>query len=90
MTTDDCTQDPEFAEPLGYTFTVAEDAATSTLVGTVSARDPDAGDVVRYTITAGNEAGRFAMGEGTGEITVAAALDHARNELHGHRRQRRH
>ena len=76
VTTGACSRDPEFTEPLGYSFTVAEDAATSTLVGTVSASDPDESDVVRYSITAGNEAGRFSIGEGTGEITVAGALDH--------------
>ena len=34
------------------------------------------GDVVTYAITLGNDDGAFAMGAGSGEITVAGALDH--------------
>ena len=76
VTTGECSQPPEFDEPLGYSFTVSEDAATSTLVGTVTASDPDEGDVVAYSITTGNEAGRFTIGKDTGEVTVAGALDY--------------
>ncbi len=59
-----------------YAFSVAEDAATSTTVGTVSATDPDTDDTVTYAITAGNADGEFAIGVGTGQITVASALDY--------------
>ena len=74
-TYDACTQPPEFATST-YTFAVPEDAPTDRLVGTVSAMDPDDGDVVTYEITAGNEGGAFVMGESSGAITVAGALDY--------------
>jgi VCBS repeat-containing protein len=57
-------------------FTVAEGAASGTSVGTVSAGDPDAGQTLTYAITAGNQAGAFAIDAATGEITVAGQLDH--------------
>jgi VCBS repeat-containing protein len=56
---------------------VAEHATGGTVVGTVSASDPDAGDQLTYSLT--NDAGgRFAVDPNTGVITVApgAALDH--------------
>ena len=69
-----CNQAPAFGSAT-YDFTVAEDAATGTAVGTVSATDPDSGDSVTYSITAGNGDGKFAIGS-SGSITVAAALDY--------------
>ena len=57
-----------------YAFSVAEDAATSTVVGTVSATDPD-GDTVTYSIASGNEAGKFNVDGFSGEILVWSALD---------------
>ena len=54
-------------------FEVPEDAGVDRLVGTVSATDPN-GDAVTYEITAGNEDGKFAIGQSSGEITVAATL----------------
>ena len=65
---------PVFATS-SYAFSVPENAATSTLVGTVSATDPDDGDAVSYSITAGNGDGKFAIDAGTGALTVAGALD---------------
>ena len=60
-----------------YRFTLAENADGSTTaiaVGSVSATDADAGDTVRYSITAGNTGNVFAIGSdgaitytGTGE-----------------------
>ncbi len=50
--------------------TVAENAATGTVVGTVSGADPDAGDTVTYSLT-DNAGGRFAINSSTGVITVA-------------------
>ncbi len=64
---------PVFATS-SYAFSVPENAATSTPVGTVSATDPDAGDTVSYSISAGNSAGLFAIGASDGAITVAGAL----------------
>ena len=59
------------------TFSVAEDAANFTIVGLVTASDPDAGDTLTYSITAGNDSGVFAINPSTGEIIVAdnSALD---------------
>ncbi len=59
-----------------YSFSVAENAATSAAVGTVSATDSDVGDTVSYSFTDGNGAGKFAVGSTTGAITVAGDLDH--------------
>ena len=58
-----------------YSLSVAEDASVGDAVGTVSAGDADAGDTLTYSITEGNGDGKFAIG-GTGDITVAAALDY--------------
>ena len=58
-----------------YEFSVAEDAAIETEVGVVSADDPQ-DDTVAYSITEGNDDGKFAIDGSTGAITVAAALDH--------------
>ena len=74
-TTGACNRDPEFATST-YAFSVPENAATSTVVGTVSATDPDEGDAVTYSITAGDEDGRLSIATSTGEITVETALDH--------------
>ena len=41
-----------------YSFSIAEDAAVSAAVGTVSATDAD-NDTLAYTITAGNGDGKF-------------------------------
>ena len=66
---------PEFGQD-AYTFKVGEDAAVDDAVGAVSATDPDEDDTVTYSITAGNTGNAFAIGGGTGAITVAGALDH--------------
>jgi hypothetical protein len=62
-------------------FAINENAANGTVVGTVAASDPDAGQTLTYQITAGNTAGStsgvLAINSNTGELTVAngAALD---------------
>ena len=59
------------------TFTLPEDSPNGTVVGTPVSGDPDAGQVLTYTITAGNVDDAFAMNPSTGELTVndANALD---------------
>jgi VCBS repeat-containing protein len=52
------------------TFTVDENSANGTSVGTVSASDPDMTDSLTYGITAGNTGDAFAINGSTGEITV--------------------
>lgn len=53
------------------TFSVPENSANGTVVGTYAATDPDSGQTLAYAITAGNADGAFAMNAGTGAITVA-------------------
>ena len=56
-------------------FSVDENGAGAQ-VGTVTATDADPGDVLSYTITAGNAGGEFAINGSTGEITTTTALDY--------------
>ena len=71
--TEACNVAPDFSADT-YTFAVDESVLTGILVGTVSATDPDE-DTLAYSITTGNEDGKFAIGEDTGAITLAAPLD---------------
>ena len=58
-------------------FNVDENSANGSVVGTVSASDPD-GDSLSYSITAGNTGGAFAINVENGALTVAnsAVLDY--------------
>ena len=67
---------PPLFPAAGWSFRVAEDAAPGTVVGTAAARDLDGGPLT-YALTAGNTGGAFALDAGSGQLTVAAALDHA-------------
>lgn len=53
-------------------FTIPETAPNSSIVGTIPATSPQ-GSPLNFTITAGNEAGVFALNSVTGTITVANA-----------------
>ena len=64
-----------------YNFSVAEDAATGTAVGTVSATDAD-DDGLTYSITAGNGDGKFAINGDSGAITLASELDYEEDTSH--------
>ena len=68
-------ESPTF-DTASYDFTIPEDTATGGSVGTISASDPDEGQSVAYSISAGNDAGKFSINAETGEISVASALDH--------------
>jgi VCBS repeat-containing protein len=59
------------------TFSVAENSANGTAVGTVTFSDPDAGQSHTFAITAGNASGTFVLNVSTGQLTVAnsAALN---------------
>ena len=63
--------------------TVYENAADGTVVGAVSATDPDAGDTLSYTLL-DDAGGRFAIDPATGEITVAdgSLLDYETADQH--------
>ncbi|MBE3117768.1 MAG: cadherin domain-containing protein, partial [Candidatus Atribacteria bacterium] len=56
---------------------VAENIPNGTVVGSVAASDPDAGQSLTYAITGGNTANAFAINATTGRVTVAnsAALN---------------
>ena len=70
----DCfNQDPAFGET-SYSFSVSESAVVRAAVGTVSATDAD-GRTVTYSITAGNDAGKFSV-DAEGGLVLAAALDY--------------
>ncbi len=67
---------PQF-QSAHYNFQVNESQGAGTVVGTVSATDPNTGDTLSYTIVTGNSEGKFTIAAGTGEITVAGPLDPA-------------
>ena len=60
------------------TFSVEENATGS--VATVVARDADTDDDLTFAITAGNDAGVFAIDASSGALSVVAALDHEVSE----------
>ncbi|MDE2901824.1 MAG: cadherin domain-containing protein, partial [Chloroflexota bacterium] len=64
-----------------YAFNVPENSAAATAVGTVTATTTGAG-AVSYAITAGNDAGAFALDASTGALTVAGSLDHEASASH--------
>ena len=72
VTTESCNVAPVF-DPTTYAFSVTEDAEVGDDVGTVTATDAD--DTLTYSITAGNDDGKFNIDGSTGEITVAGTLD---------------
>ena len=61
---------------VAQTFSVTENTAAGTTVGTVAATDEDAGDNLTFSITAGNVGNAFVINENTGVITVAGTIDH--------------
>jgi hypothetical protein len=52
-------------------FSILENAAFSTLVGIISASDPDIGQTLTFSIIGGNTNGAFAINPASGVITVA-------------------
>jgi hypothetical protein len=68
--------------PSGGPFSVVEGSANGTVVGTVSANDPNPGQSHTFAILSGNTGGAFAI-DSAGAITVAnsAALDFATNPV---------
>ena len=56
-----------------YAFSLAENAAVTTVVGTVAAT---AATAVTYAITAGNAGGAFTIDGASGALSVAGALDY--------------
>ena len=58
-----------------YAFSVAENSAGGTSVGSVSATDPNS-DALTYSITGGNTGSAFAIGGSTGTVTVKGSLNY--------------
>jgi hypothetical protein len=56
---------------MNQSFQVDENSINGTVVGTVVASDPDAGQTLEYSIVSGNTDGAFAINASTGELTVA-------------------
>ena len=75
MTVTDVDEPPTFGAA-NYAFSVAEDAAAGAAVGTVAATGTGDAGVSYIRITAGNDAGAFALDASTGAITVAGSLDY--------------
>ena len=73
---DDAQRAPPVFPAAGWTFHLAENAAVGTMVGTAAARDLDGGPLT-YALTAGNEAGAFALEPSSGLLTVTGPLHHA-------------
>ncbi|MFN2588456.1 MAG: cadherin domain-containing protein [Actinomycetota bacterium] len=72
ITIDDVNEPPDVNAD---TFTIAENSANGTSVGTATFTDPDAGQTHSFSITGGNTGGAFQIDSSTGAITVADAND---------------
>ncbi|MDB5385787.1 MAG: Cadherin domain protein, partial [Planctomycetaceae bacterium] len=82
ITVTDVNETPTIAS--GQVLSIAGNSANGTVVGTVSAADPDTtapNNTLTYSITSGNTSGAFAINASTGQLTVAnqAALNPATN-----------
>ncbi|XP_028397978.1 cadherin EGF LAG seven-pass G-type receptor 2-like [Dendronephthya gigantea] len=74
---------PKFNETL-YTFSVKENSARGTFVGTTNATDCDIGlnKKIKYSITSGNEDQAFQIVMSSGVIRVHGSLDYETNSLY--------
>lgn len=57
-------------------YSIAENTAPGTSIGSAHASDPDSGDTRTFSITGGSGAGLFAINSTTGQITVSGALNY--------------
>ena len=73
----------EYPVIANQSFSVNEFALKGTIVGTVVASDPDAGQTLTYTITAGNTSSAFSIISSSGKIKVnnKLALNYSINPL---------
>jgi hypothetical protein len=56
------------------TFTINQHAPNGTVVGEVTASDPDRGQILKYSITQGNTNSIFEIGQYTGLISIANSM----------------
>lgn len=76
------TNSSEFAPVLNDTsFSIAENSANNTAVGTLTATDGDGTNTFTYTITGGNSLGIFAINASSGAITVASNTNLDREQI---------
>eukprot|EP00062_Callorhinchus_milii_P022361 gi/632980091/ref/XP_007906836.1/ PREDICTED: LOW QUALITY PROTEIN: protocadherin-16 [Callorhinchus milii] len=67
---------PPHFQQTQYFFTVSEEVAIGTIIGTVSARNPPGlADAIHYSISGGDPGGYFAV-DGSGRLRTALLLDH--------------
>uniref|UniRef100_A0A1A8BZ33 Cadherin 8, type 2 n=1 Tax=Nothobranchius kadleci TaxID=1051664 RepID=A0A1A8BZ33_NOTKA len=83
ITVEDTDEPPVFSKPM-YLLEVKENAPINTVIGTVTARDPDAsGSLVRYFIDRHTDLERqFNINVDDGKITLAKALDRETDTWH--------
>ncbi len=77
----DVNHPPVFA-PVQPALSVVENSPVSTLVGTVSASDPDQGQSVTYSLGGGNTGGVFQIDPVSGQIRVASPPDYETQPIH--------
>ena len=85
ITVTDANDDPMFAQD-AYAFDLNENADGSTTavsLGMVEASDEDAADTHTFSITAGNDAGLFAIDAATGEISYVGTGEDYRSSVTG-------
>jgi len=66
---------PSFAQE-AFQFEVAENTVEGSVVGSLSASDPDAAATLNFTIISGNGSGLFALDSETGALTLAGFADY--------------
>ena len=76
---DNATNNPPTFDEAIVTFTIAEDTAVGTVVGTVKATDGDADDILSHVL-GGDDASSFKVDIATGEITVGAGLNFEKDD----------
>jgi len=69
ITVGDVNEFPVFAAP--YVFTINENLANGTALGTIQATDPDLGQALQYAIVGGNQGNAFVLNQNTGVLSVA-------------------
>jgi len=74
---------PVFSQS-AYTVVIAESTPVGSIVASVNATDPDAGQngTIRYFISSGNKDGEFSLDYLTGQVTLTGQLDAERKDVY--------